>query len=33
MYVTRFRSYARAIKGDPQSWAVLKPTGCVGEVK
>ena len=33
MYVVLFRSYGKAIKGELQSWGVLKRTGSVGEVK
>ena len=33
MYVVLFKSYAKAIKGELQSWGVLKRTGSVGEVK
>ncbi|MFW5494242.1 MAG: glycosyltransferase family 2 protein, partial [Prevotella sp.] len=33
MYVVLFRSYLKAIKGELQSWGVLKRTGSVGDVK
>jgi cellulose synthase/poly-beta-1,6-N-acetylglucosamine synthase-like glycosyltransferase/spore germination protein YaaH/peptidoglycan/xylan/chitin deacetylase (PgdA/CDA1 family) len=32
MYVVLFKSYIKAIKGELQSWGVLKRTGSVGEV-
>jgi hypothetical protein len=32
MYVVLFRSYKRAIKGELQTWGVLKRTGNVGKV-
>lgn len=33
MYVVLFKSYLKAIKGELQSWGVLKRTGSVGDVK
>ncbi|MCI7597881.1 MAG: glycosyltransferase [Prevotella sp.] len=33
MYVVLFKSYLKAIKGELQSWGVLKRTGSVGDVR